>query len=65
MKKLKYFLLCVAILFVAGPSFGQMIADPTVWKIEVKKKSDTNYQLVFHLALKEGWHVYAKAKGMD
>jgi len=65
MKSLRYFLLIAVALFTGYSSFGQMIADPATWKVEVKKKSADTYQLIFHLSLKQGWHVYAKTKGMD
>lgn len=44
---------------------GQMIEDPTNWKYEVKKKSATEYQLVFHLDLKQGWHIWSIKPGGD
>ena len=65
MKALRYFLLFAVIFFTGNHSFAQMTPDPAAWKVEVKKKSATAYQLIFHLSLKAGWHVYAKAKGMD
>jgi len=40
-------------------------ADPTTWKYEVKKKSATEYQLIFHLSLKAGWHIWSLKPGGD
>ena len=65
MKAFKHLLLFTIVFFTVNISFAQMIADPTTWKTEVKKKSATSYQLIFHLSLKSPWHVYAKTPGMD
>jgi thiol:disulfide interchange protein DsbD len=42
-----------------------MIQDPASWNYEVKKISATKYQLLFHLYLKAGWHVYSLKPGGD
>jgi thiol:disulfide interchange protein DsbD len=42
-----------------------MVADPTSWKYEVKKKSATDYELIFHLDLKQGWHIWSVKPGGD
>ncbi len=65
MKLLRYILVFAVTIFAGYSSYGQMIQDPTTWKVEVKNKGGANYDVVFHLALKAGWHVYAKNKGMD
>ncbi len=64
MKLLKYFLVLIATA-VSAPSFGQMIEDPTTWTYEVKKKTGNDYQLVFHLVLKNPWHIYSLKPGGD
>lgn len=64
MKLIKNFLLFIPVLF-AIPSFGQMIEDPTTWKYEVKKKSATEYQLIFHVDIKSGWHIWSLKPGGD
>jgi len=65
MKRCKQvFLFCVTLL-VASASYGQMIADPTTWTYEVKKKSATDYQVIFHLSLKSGWHIWSLHPGGD
>lgn len=49
-------------------SFGlqaQIIKDPTTWSYEVKKKTAGHYELIFHLKIKEGWHIYAFDPGGD
>lgn len=50
---------------MASPVFGQMTQDPTSWKYEVKKKSATQYELIFHLSLKPGWHIWSINPGGD
>jgi len=57
MKLLINFFFFLPMFLITVPSFGQMIDDPTTWKYEVKKKSATEYQLIFHLDLKTGWHI--------
>jgi Disulphide bond corrector protein DsbC len=64
MKLLKCLLLALPVL-MAVPSFGQMMEDPTTWKYEVKKKSATEYQLIFHLNVKAGWHIWSVKPGGD
>ena len=67
MRSIKCSLFFVIIFFSAKVSFGQgqMIEDPTAWKYEVKKKSATEYQLIFHLDLKSPWHIYSMHPGGD
>ena len=64
MRSLKFFFL-LPVLFWAVPSFSQMIEDPTTWKFEAKKKSATEYQLIFHLELKKDWHIWSLHPGGD
>jgi hypothetical protein len=40
-------------------------ANPAAWTYEVKKKSATEYQLIFHLDLKHGWHIWSLKPGGD
>ncbi len=65
MRSLKFLLLFVPVLLVAKPSSAQLIEDPTSWKYEVKKKSATEYQLIFHLTLKTGFHIWSLHPGGD
>ncbi len=65
MRIVKQTALIVSCLLMAGISFAQMTADPTTWKYEVKKKSATEYQLIFHLDLKQGWHIWSLNPGGD
>ncbi len=64
MRVIKSMLLLLTILFAAAPSFAQM-EDPTSWKYEVKKKSATEYQLIFHVTVKDGWHIWSTHPGGD
>lgn len=57
--------LLIALLFGTGYSHAQITADPTTWKYEVKKSGDNKYKLIFHLSLKEGWHIYSLKPGGD
>ena len=65
MRSLKYFFLLSLGFLWATPSFAQVIEDPTTWKYEVKKKSATEYQLIFHLTLKKGFHIWSLHPGGD
>ena len=65
MKSLRYLVFFLAVCLVSAPSFAQMTDDPTSWKYEVKKKSATEYQLIFHLDLKTGWHIWSLNVGGD
>jgi hypothetical protein len=70
MKTLKSLVLIASGLFIGSNSFAQaapqgMIEDPATWKYEVKKKSATEYQVIFHLDLKTGWHIWALKPGGD
>jgi len=65
MKSLKILFFFLPLIQVAAPAFSQMIEDPTTWKYEVKKKSATEYQLIFHLDLKAPWHIWSLHPGGD
>lgn len=59
--------LLLVLLFGAAtvPAWSQMIQDPTTWTYEVKKKGGNEYQLIFHLNLKKGWHIWSLKPGGD
>lgn len=42
-----------------------MLKDPTTWTYEVKKKSAGEYELIFHVALTDGWHIFSLKPGDD
>jgi thiol:disulfide interchange protein DsbD len=58
------FFILLSLLLPWG-SFAQMIQDPTKWSFEAKKKSGNTYQLIFHLNLKAGWHIWSLHPGGD
>jgi Disulphide bond corrector protein DsbC len=55
----------IALLLFGTSSFAQVVEDPTTWTYEVKKKSVTEYQLIFHLDIKAGWHIWSLHPGGD
>lgn len=59
-----HFLLGIFILLGLAAQ-AQIPSDPTTWKYEVKKKGNNEYQLIFHLELKDDWHVYSLKPGGD
>ena len=63
MRSLKYVFLLLVCL-AAIPAIAQ-IEDPTTWRYEVKKKSATEYTLIFHLSIKEKWHIWSMKPGGD
>jgi thiol:disulfide interchange protein len=46
-------------------AMAQMIKDPTTWTYEVKKTGDNEYNLIVHLVLDEGWHIWSMKPGGD
>ena len=65
MPSIKSFFLFLPVLFLSVSSLAQGADDPTTWKYEVKKKSATDYQLIFHLDLKKDWHIWSLHPGGD
>jgi hypothetical protein len=65
MKTLLKAMLVLGIAASAQGARAQMTEDPTTWKYEVKKKSATEYQLIYHLHLKQGWHIWSLKPGGD
>jgi thiol:disulfide interchange protein DsbD len=57
--------LLIALSCCPGLSQAQIIPDPTTWTYEVKKVADKKYQLIFHLKLKEKWHIFSFEPGGD
>jgi thiol:disulfide interchange protein DsbD len=55
----------LVVLFFSCSTFAQMTEDPTKWTFEVKKKSGNDYQLIYHLDLKQGWHIWSLKPGGD
>jgi hypothetical protein len=65
MRSFNSLLLAIMLLFIGCPTFAQMTEDPTAWHYELKKKSTTEYQLIFHLDIKTGWHIWSLHPGGD
>ena len=65
MRVLKTALVVFFSLFAAVELHAQIIADPTTWTFEAKKKSVNEYQLIFHVKLKKGWHIWSLHPGGD
>jgi thiol:disulfide interchange protein len=64
-KPLQHFLLLSALLLSSVVSNAEITKDPTSWTYEVKKKSEGKYDLIFHLKLKEHWHIWSFNPGGD
>jgi len=65
MRLVKYVTLLLLAVVFAKPSMAQATDDPTSWKYEVKKKSGNEYELIFHLDIKQGWHIWSLHPGGD
>lgn len=50
-------------MFIVFSLSAQGISDPTTWTYEVKKKKTNEYELVFHVSLKPGWHIFSQKPG--
>lgn len=65
MKAFRLALLFFYMLFALPAVHAQITQDPTTWTFEAQKKSGNHYELIFHLKIKEGWHIYAMKPGGD
>jgi len=63
MRIIRYYSAILLLLVVASAN-AQMLT-PAKWKYEVKKKSGNDYQLIFHLQLDKGWHIWSLTPGGD
>lgn len=60
------FLLALTLLAGISPRLqAQSIADPTSWTYKAVKTAEGDYNLVFHLSLKDGWHIWSLQPGGD
>lgn len=57
---MRYFLLVFGFFITTLALSAQTDADPALWSHEVKKISDTEYELVFKGKIMDGWHVYSQ-----
>jgi thiol:disulfide interchange protein len=65
MKVLRSALLVFLGLFISLGASAQMTQDPTTWTFEAKKTGDNKYDLIFHVKLKEAWHIFSMNPGGD
>ncbi len=70
MKVLKRILFVfLSVVLISNSSGAQTkpikLSDPTNWSYEVKKVSGNEYELIFHVSLNEGWHIWALKPGGD
>lgn len=59
------YILFVFLAFAALPTMAQMTEDPTTWTYQVKKVKGNEYELIYHLSLKQGWHIWSLHVGGD
>jgi thiol:disulfide interchange protein DsbD len=64
---MKFFKAFLSLLCLTASSFFSYAQgnDPTTWTYETKKINTTEYQLIFHCVLKEGFHVFSQKPGDD
>ena len=63
MRLLRLTLFLLLSTFASTSIYAQ--ADATKWTFEAKKKNDTQYELIFHLKLKDGYHAWSQKPGGD
>lgn len=57
---MRYLFLFLGFFYTFSTVQGQSEDNPALWSHEVKKISDTEYELVFKGKIQEGWHVYSQ-----
>ena len=65
MKLFRSLVLVLLASFLSSEVGAQLTADPTVWTYEVKKTGENKYDLVFHLVLKNHFHIFSFKPGGD
>ncbi|MFD2586697.1 protein-disulfide reductase DsbD family protein [Croceitalea marina] len=55
LKRLSVFI----VLFISGLAFAQSDDTPSIWNHEVKKISDTEYELIFSADIYKEWYIYS------
>ena len=48
------------VLFISGLAFAQSDDTPAIWNHEVKKISDTEYELIFSADIYKDWYIYSQ-----
>jgi hypothetical protein len=58
-------LVITAFVCLCSSSFAkaQKINDPTTWNYELKKIAPATYEVIFHVTLKPGWHIFSLQPG--
>ncbi|APG66501.1 hypothetical protein LPB136_12915 [Tenacibaculum todarodis] len=56
---MKQFILLIS-LILSLTSFAQTEDNPSVWNAEIKKISDTEYDVIFKAKILDKWHVYSQ-----
>ncbi|WP_276166977.1 protein-disulfide reductase DsbD family protein [Zobellia alginiliquefaciens] len=57
---MKHIIVFISLFFSFLSVFSQDDENPVVWSQEVKKISDTDYELILKGNIAEGWHVYSQ-----
>jgi hypothetical protein len=52
-------------VFCLKTAIAQEPLDKSKWRFEAKKKSGNQYELIFHLTLPKGWHIFSLTPGGD
>lgn len=65
MRLIQIALLAFGVLCFSDAPKAQVLEDPTTWTYEVKKKNTNEYELIFHVVLKDGWHIFSQTPGDD
>jgi thiol:disulfide interchange protein DsbD len=61
----RFLYIAAALLIATTGRAGAQILKPAKWKFEAKKLKGSEYQLVFHLSLDKGWHIWSLSPGGD
>jgi thiol:disulfide interchange protein len=57
---MRYLFLFLSFFFAFSSAYGQSEENPALWSHEVKKISETEYEIVFQGKIFDGWHVYSQ-----
>ena len=58
-------LMLLVCLLAGNFSFAQMPQDKSKWVFEAKKIKGDQYEIIGHLTLEKGWHVFSMTPGGD
>jgi thiol:disulfide interchange protein DsbD len=62
---MRTFIFLFAVCLFATSLFAQDNNEPTTWSYEIQKQGSGVYDLVFHVVLKKGFHVFSQKPGDD